>query len=470
MNFKVFTKFFAIVFTFSMLFGTVYASTKFKDLSGYSWAESYIEELAKREIISGTSQDTFSPGNNVKREEFVKVIVNLFGYDTTNVTCNFEDVGVNDWYYPYVAAATKAGIVNGVGNNKFGTGAYITRQDICVILYRVLNDKGYTLHETKTGKMDFEDVSEISDYAKEAVENLYKAEIINGMDEKHFAPKNYANRAQMVKLAYLCDEKKTYEVQDISIQKISFTNFVLKLLTGESEKVDPVIEPSNATNVKLIWSTSNDKIATVSEDGTVTAISTGTATIKVTTEDGTQWASYIVSIEKAPIPVTDIYLDQAKIELAVGEAASLYVTIMPVDASNKKVIWSTNNESVATVKDGRVTAVAIGNATITAQAEDGGKKISCRVTVTKPVVHVEKMSLNQQNITLTAGQSTTLIPVITPVDATNKEVTWRSDNTSVATVNLAGIVNAVSPGIARITAKSKDGERGATCVVTVVSR
>ena len=216
MNFKFLVKILATVCVLTMLLGTTYAaSTRFNDLNGYSWAEEYIDALAERGVISGTSQDTFAPGNNVKREEFVKVIVNLFGYDTTDSTCNFTDVKTTDWHYKYVAAATKAGIINGVGDNKFGTGSNITRQDICVILYRVLNDKGYTVNETKTDSMNFDDLSDISDYAKEAVEKLYKAEIINGMDAKHFAPKSFATRAQMAKLAYLCDSKKIKKTKSI---------------------------------------------------------------------------------------------------------------------------------------------------------------------------------------------------------------------------------------------------------------
>lgn len=485
MNFKFLAKFFAVVCVLCTLLGTTAyaASTRFKDLNGYSWAEEYIDALAEKGIISGTSQDTFAPGNNVKREEFVKVIVNLFGYDTTNATCNFTDVKTTDWHYKYVAAATKAGIINGVGDNKFGTGSNITRQDICVILYRVLNDKGYTVNETKTGSMNFTDLNEISDYAKDAVEKLYKAEIINGMDDKHFAPKNFATRAQMAKLAYLCDEKKIKKseggsqgeetpepAEDIKINKLFFDSYSLKLYVGESKKNVPLFEPSNATNAEFVWSSSNEDVAIVSGDGTVTALSLGTSNIKVTTKDGTKNNSFILEVAKAPIPVADLYMNTPKIEVAVGESTKLTVTVLPVNATNKKIIWTSSDESIAKVKDGKVEGVSLGSAIITAQAEDGGRTISCRVTVTNATVHVDRLSMNVTSLSLTVGQSYTLIPVYTPVNATNKTATWKTEKSNVATVTNAGLVKAVSPGISRITATSTDGNHTATCTVTVVGK
>ena len=100
-----------LTITLAMLGSLVYASESyFNDLEGYSWAEEYINEFAEKKVVSGVSEDKFEPGREVKREEFVKVIINLFEYDPYNAESNFEDVSKDAWYYPYVSAAVKEGI------------------------------------------------------------------------------------------------------------------------------------------------------------------------------------------------------------------------------------------------------------------------------------------------------------------------------------------------------------------------
>ena len=142
----------------------------------------------------------------------------------------------------------------------------------------------------------------------------------------------------------------------------------------------------------------------------------------------------------------------------------------PSDATNKNVTWSTSDASIATVTDGVVTAVAPGTATITVTTEDGNKTATCAVTVTAATVPVTGVTLNKTSTSLYVGDTETLTPTITPDNATNKNVTWSSDDTSVATVDASGLVTAVARGTAVITATAADGSgASASCTVTVSS-
>lgn len=108
----------------------------FDDANG--WGGEYIESLYNRGIINGKAERTFAPEDNIKREEFVKLVVELFDIKDDKYYANFADIDHNEWYYPYVAIAYKNGIISGIGGNLFGTGQNISRQDICKILHNVI--------------------------------------------------------------------------------------------------------------------------------------------------------------------------------------------------------------------------------------------------------------------------------------------------------------------------------------------
>ena len=128
--------------------------------------------------------------------------------------------------------------------------------------------------------------------------------------------------------------------------------------------------------------------------------------------------------------------------------------------------WTSSNTSVATVSEGTVKALKTGTATIKVTTTDGGKTAECKVTVNAKVVSVESVKLNKSTLTLTEGDIEKLTATVYPDDATNKNVTWASSNTSVATVN-NGTVNALSAGTTTIKVITTDGAKTAACQVTV---
>ncbi len=152
------------------------------------------------------------------------------------------------------------------------------------------------------------------------------------------------------------------------------------------------------------------------------------------------------------VPPASVTLNKSSLNLNVDKSEKLIATVNPSNATNKKVTWSSSNNSVATVaSDGTVKAVKTGTATITCKTTDGGKTATCKVTVNAPPIVPTGVSLNKKASTLNIGGTEKLTTTITPSNPTNKNVTWTSSNTKVATVDKNGNVKAVAAGTATIT-------------------
>ena len=170
----------------------------FNDLANVLWAKEAILVLHARGIISGYGNGLFAPDNNIKREEFIKLVVNAYYNNKEAGEVNFADVADDAWYYNSVGIAVNQGIISGIDENNFGSGMNITRQDMAVILYRVAGGK-FTVKDTEN---KFTDDGKISDYAKEAVYALRDSGIINGVSDSQFAPDKNATRAETAVMLY----------------------------------------------------------------------------------------------------------------------------------------------------------------------------------------------------------------------------------------------------------------------------
>jgi uncharacterized protein YjdB len=172
--------------------------------------------------------------------------------------------------------------------------------------------------------------------------------------------------------------------------------------------------------------------------------------------------------------VAGVSLDKTSVTLIVGNVDTLTPIFQPVNASDKKVTWSSSDPSVARSEgNGAVRAMGPGAALITATTQDGNKTAACAVTVLSgaDAVRVTGVSLDNASLTLGAGGSGTLAASVQPGDATNKSVSWSSSNADVTSVVSGGAtatVKAKDTGAATITATTSDGGMTATCVVTVV--
>ena len=260
---------------------------------------------------------------------------------------------------------------------------------------------------------------------------------------------------------------------DIKLQSISLYTTELNLQVGEQATtktgyIGAAYTPSNVTDKVLYWTSSNEKVAKVSE-GNVTAVGEGTATITATSRDGGKTATCKVIVTKIDKALQSIKMNQQNIELDVGEEGWVGVTYNPSDASDKVLTWKSSNEKVATVSEGTIKAVGRGTATLTATSRDGGKTATCKVTVNDPdFIGLESITMNS-TMKLKVGETGWLGVTYHPSNATDKVLYWKSSNEKVATVS-EGTIKAVGEGTATITATSRDGNKTAECKLTVNSK
>ncbi len=251
------------------------------------------------------------------------------------------------------------------------------------------------------------------------------------------------------------------------VESISLDREELTMDDGTKERLTVTVLPENATDRSVTWTSSDESVVTVDAGGVVTAMSVGTATVTATTNDGTGLsASCMVTV--MPKRVESISLDREELTMEDGTKECLTVTVLPDDATDRSVTWTSSDESVATVDaEGVVTAVSIGTATVTATTNDGtGMSASCMVTVTPK--YARSISLNFEKASLDHGFNVRLIATVLPEDATDRSVTWTSSDEGVATVDAEGVVTAVSAGTATVTATTNDGsDLSASCIVEV---
>ena len=228
--------------------------------------------------------------------------------------------------------------------------------------------------------------------------------------------------------------------------------------------------PPNADCKEVQWHSDNPSIASVNaSSGYIRANAVGITKIYATATDGSDCSDYLTVTVKNSVPVTSVTLNRSSLSLEEGQCASLSATVYPSNATNKNVTWTSSNKKVATVSGGIVTAISAGSAKITATAADGsGKSASCTVYVTGDVL-VSSITVSPSNITLSVGGSTFLTANVCPTNATNKCVTWSTDNPCVATVNPnSGLVTAQGAGTATIYATAQDGSGVyGTCNISV---
>lgn len=221
-----------------------------------------------------------------------------------------------------------------------------------------------------------------------------------------------------------------------------------------------VAQPEGKTDGRLVWSSSDGSVASVDEEGVVSGKSKGEAVITVTAVDGGYTAECRVRVYQ---PVTELRMDNRSVTVDTGDDIQLTATILPYDADNKSIVWSSDNPDVADVNGkGVVTGVKAGQTVIRATSEDEGISDFCVVTVNQPVTGV---SLSKSELSFSKiGDAEQLVASVQPADATNKELNWSSSDESVAIVS-NGRVLCSGYGSAIVYVTTVDGGYMASCVV-----
>ncbi len=235
---------------------------------------------------------------------------------------------------------------------------------------------------------------------------------------------------------------KTVEIRIVKkVEGVTLDKNDVTLNKGETSKLVPTVTPSDAFNKNVSFSSSDESVVTVSADGTVTAVGRGNATVTVTTEDEGRTAECSFTVKQL---AEEIVFSESEYTVGVGKTVALVADVLPENTNDKTLEWESSDSAIATVTDGTVTGIRIGEVTITATATDSGKiTASVRVTV---VQHAESIRLAADKDELWVGETALITALVGPDDTTDKTVTYTSSDESIATVDEKGIVTALSGG------------------------
>jgi O-glycosyl hydrolase len=254
----------------------------------------------------------------------------------------------------------------------------------------------------------------------------------------------------------------------------SYTHNVQYYLIGQVSKF------AKTGALRLSASSNNSTVASTgfrNPDGSIVLLvyNAGTTSNTVRIISGSTAFDYTIPAASAvtfnwttgpPVAVTGVSVSPSSASVAVNNSTQLTATVAPANATNKNVSWSSSSSAVATVSPGGlVTGIAAGTATITVTTADGNKAATSAITVT--VIATTGVTVNPTTASLFTGQTQQLTATVSPSNASNKNITWISANTSVATVSSTGLVTAVAPGTATITANTVSGNFTATSAITV---
>ena len=274
------------------------------------------------------------------------------------------------------------------------------------------------------------------------------------------------NGSIFTKKCYVLVTTKVVNLESIELGQ---DNITLKL--GENLLLNITSTPTDAKINTLVYKSDNEKVVNVLENGYITALSPGTATITVTANDNISDTITVTVKENTPTEVQPKGLTLTGISngLVVGKTATIYYNMSPSNATNKTITWTSSDPSIATVDGGVVTGKKAGNCIITAKTYNN-ISASLNVTVSDDKVPVSSVKIvGETQITMRVGWTRMLGYTISPENATNKKVTYKSNNEKVVVVDSNGIMSAAGVGNATITITSVDGKKTAVASVTVVA-
>ena len=264
------------------------------------------------------------------------------------------------------------------------------------------------------------------------------------------------------------------------VTKISINSDDFTVKVGNTKSLTYTISPSNATNKKVSWDTSNPSVAKVNSAGKVTGVGAGTAYITIKSVDGVSDKVKVVVTKRNPIKATKITLSPSSLTLNVGAKKTVTATVLPSNASIKTVTWVSHNTNIAKVDSkGNVTGVGAGSTKISAYTTDGNVTASMNVTVksnsssggsTKPTtVKVTDLIVAPTSVYLYVDETERISTTVLPSTATNKSLNWSSSNTSVATVSSSGVITGKKYGTTTIKVTSASNSNVSKVIAVTVT-
>ena len=259
------------------------------------------------------------------------------------------------------------------------------------------------------------------------------------------------------------------------LESIAFEQEEYTLKMGDTKPLSVIFTPSEDVNTNLSWSSSNENIVTVDEQGNITGVAEGMAMITCVAEDlgVTHAITCLIHVVEADVLATDFTIRPESSTMYVGGTLQLQAVFTPETATNQNVVWSSSDTTRATVdENGLVSAIAEGSVSITAvysDTTDGEPWIrTCNITITPAPIPVTGVTVSPSSAEVFIGNTLKLEVTVQPENASNKNVVFESSDTSIATVDSEGVVTGVASGGAVIVCRTEDGNHYATCNVTVI--
>lgn len=282
----------------------------------------------------------------------------------------------------------------------------------------------------------------------------------------------HATKSSSVIWGYSIYEFKVFGKQEqIALEKIEIVPANLDLLKNEETNLSVIFTPNNVKNKMLAWSTDNPGVVTVDVNGKVKAIGGGSAIIKAKIGDKEATCNVVVTDSSTPpVRITDITLNTGNKDIFVGEDFLVEVTITPENATNKNILYTSSNTSVATIsKTGKIIALMAGTTTITVEnkANDIQKSFILTVKEVPVVVPGTSIQLNTGDRDLVVGEGFQVVASVLPEEAMNRILAYTSSSPEVATISEAGMIQALTVGTTTITVSNEANDIEETFIITV---
>lgn len=329
------------------------------DISGH-WAEEHIIWAMEQGHFNGTTETTFAPEAPMTRAMFVTVLGRMAGVDKEQYqySSSFTDVEPQQYYAPYVNWAVEKGITTGTGDFTFSPGENITRQQLATFIVRYANAFSYDfLPVTDTIVDSFTDENAIDDYAKGYVEILRTTGLLSGISNNDgtyaFAPRANAKRAECATIFRRMDLSLTPTISGtVEPTSVSLSESSFQLAPGGAHLLSAIVEPENCTDSSVTWLSSDPSVATVDEYGLVTYAGPGTATIYAYTHNSLS--------ASCTVTCTDSYIASAQ-DSTWTKYVSVFGEALATDLVEEfGFSYSTPRKAYATAAEAKSHMVTIG--------------------------------------------------------------------------------------------------------------
>ena len=371
---------------------------QFTDVSETDWFYDAVVYAVDQGLFSGTGTTTFSPMVPMTRGMFVTVLGRMNGVNAEEIEDNgqFDDVVFDSYYGPYVVWANELGVVHGTSQNSFSPNDNITREQIAVMLHRYFEATDREMPQSEEAVAEFSDIDNVSDYAKEAVDAMRKSCFVVGSNGRYL-PQDPLSRSQAAMILARVDYYlKTGEYFLISargegtlaeeqngkeIESLAFAKSEYVLAVGEEMTLFVNVFPETAEDKTVTLSSSDREVVDVGADMIACGLKPGSVTITATSANG-KTATCTITVKAGSVSATGIKVSPEELSLAVGESTNIVATVLPENATDNIYSMIPEDAEIVEIVNGVVSAKKEGTTNIVIRTY-GGVETKLSVTVKK---------------------------------------------------------------------------------------